>query len=113
MCKRLPTAPGVHLGGYQQMVRSEVMRGRFRDSFSEPKPFVANEVTAVHFVVQDLMHTFEKGHRLIVQVQGTWFPLVYRTPKPTCPTSSRPRRRIFRPRHTASIIVLSTVRSCL
>ncbi|WP_151087772.1 CocE/NonD family hydrolase [Hymenobacter baengnokdamensis] len=79
------TAPGVHLGGYQQMVRSEVMRGRFRDSFSQPKPFVANEVTAVPFTVQDLMHTFRKGHRLMVQVQSTWFPLVDRNPQKYVP----------------------------
>jgi putative CocE/NonD family hydrolase len=79
------TAPGVHLAGYQQMVRSEVMRGRFRDSFSQPKPFVANEVTAVPFTVQDLMHTFKKGHRLMVQVQSTWFPLVDRNPQTYVP----------------------------
>ena len=75
------TAPGVHLGGYQQMVRSEVMRGRFRNSFSKPEPFVAGQVTAVPFIVQDLMHTFRKGHRLMVQVQSTWFPLVDRNPQ--------------------------------
>jgi len=79
------TAPGVHLGGYQQMVRSEVMRGRFRDSFSQPKPFIANEVTAVPFTVQDLLHTFKKGHRLMVQVQSTWFPLVDRNPQTYVP----------------------------
>ena len=75
------TAPGVHLGGYQQMVRSEVMRGRFRESFSQPKPFVAGQVTAVPFTVEDLMHTFRKGHWLMVQVQSTWFPLVDRNPQ--------------------------------
>ncbi|ALW86682.1 X-Pro dipeptidyl-peptidase [Hymenobacter sedentarius] len=75
------TAPGVHLGGYQQLVRAEVMRGRFRDSFSQPKPFVAGQVTAVPFTVQDLMHTFKKGHRLMVQVQSTWFPLFDRNPQ--------------------------------
>ncbi len=79
------TAPGVHLGGYQQMVRSEVMRGRFRNSFSQPEPFVAGQVTAVPFTVQDLMHTFKKGHRLMVQVQSTWFPLVDRNPQKYVP----------------------------
>ncbi|GAC1368666.1 MAG: CocE/NonD family hydrolase [Hymenobacter sp.] len=73
--------PVVHLGGYQQLVRSEVMRGRFRDSFSQPKPFVPGQVTAVPFVVQDLLHTFRPGHRLMVQVQSTWFPLVDRNPQ--------------------------------
>jgi predicted acyl esterase len=79
------TAPGVHLGGYQQMVRSEVMRGRFRESFTTPKPFVPNEVTAVPFTVQDVLHTFKKGHRLMVQVQSTWFPLVDRNPQKYVP----------------------------
>ena len=79
------TAPGVHLGGYQQLVRSEVMRGRFRDSFTTPKPFVANEITTVPFTVQDLLHTFKKGHRLMVQVQSTWFPLVDRNPQKYVP----------------------------
>ena len=75
------TAPGVHLGGYQQMVRSEVIRGRFRNSFSQPEPFVAGEVTSVPVTLQDLMHTFRPGHRLMVQVQSTWFPLVDRNPQ--------------------------------
>lgn len=77
--------PNVHLGGYQQMVRSEVMRGRFRNSFSQPEAFVPNQVTAVPFVVQDLMHTFRKGHRLMVQVQSSWFPLVDRNPQTFVP----------------------------
>jgi predicted acyl esterase len=68
----------VHLGGYQQLVRSEVMRGRFRESFSKPRPFVAGQVTPVPITLQDLLHTFRPGHRLMVQVQSTWFSLVDR-----------------------------------
>ena len=79
------TAPGQHLSGYQQLVRSEVMRGRFRESFTTPKPFVANQVTAVPFTVQDVSHTFKKGHRLLVQVQSTWFPLVDLNPQTFVP----------------------------
>jgi putative CocE/NonD family hydrolase len=74
-------APGVHLAGYQQLVRSEVMRGRFRNSFSKPEPFTPGQITAVPFTLQDLMHTFRPGHRLMVQVQSTWFPLVDRNPQ--------------------------------
>ncbi|WBA40203.1 CocE/NonD family hydrolase [Hymenobacter canadensis] len=73
--------PNVRLGGYQQMVRSEVMRGRFRNSFEKPEAFVPGQVTAVPFTVQDLCHTFRKGHRLMVQVQSTWFPMVDRNPQ--------------------------------
>jgi putative CocE/NonD family hydrolase len=77
--------PNVHLAGYQQLVRSEVMRGRFRNSFSKPEPFTPGQITAVPFTVQDLMHTFRKGHRLMVQVQSTWFPLVDRNPQKYVP----------------------------
>jgi putative CocE/NonD family hydrolase len=72
---------GEHLGGYQMMVRSEVIRGRFRDSYAEPKPFVPNEPARVALPLQDILHTFQKGHRIMVQIQSTWFPLVDRNPQ--------------------------------
>jgi uncharacterized protein len=72
---------GEHLGGYEMMVRSEVIRGRFRDSYAQPKPFVPNEPTRVALPLQDVLHTFQKGHRIMVQVQSTWFPLVDRNPQ--------------------------------
>ncbi|MHB8956113.1 MAG: CocE/NonD family hydrolase [Pirellulaceae bacterium] len=72
---------GQHMGSYQMMVRSEVMRGRFRDDPSQPKPFVANEPTKVTLPLQDVLHTFAKGHRIMIQVQSTWFPLVDRNPQ--------------------------------
>ncbi len=73
--------PGKHLAHYQMMVRSEVLRGRFRDDPSQPKPFVSGEPTAVTLPLQDVLHTFRRGHRLMVQVQSTWFPLVDRNPQ--------------------------------
>jgi len=75
------TARGVQLAGYQQMVRSEVIRGRFRDSFEHPEPFVSGEVTTVNLPLQDVFHTFKKGHRVMVHVQSTWFPLIDRNPQ--------------------------------
>ncbi|GAA4824338.1 CocE/NonD family hydrolase [Algivirga pacifica] len=69
------------MGGYQQLVRSEVMRGRFRNSFEKPEPFEPNKVTDVNVVLQDLLHTFKKGHRIVVQVQSTWFPYIDRNPQ--------------------------------
>ncbi len=72
---------GVHMGGYQQMVRSEVIRGRFRNSAEYPEPFVPNQPTRVVLPLQDVLHTFQKGHRIMVQVQSTWFPLVDRNPQ--------------------------------
>lgn len=61
------------------------MCGRFRESFSTPKPFVAGQVTPVPFTVQDVLHIFKKGHRLMVQVQSTCFPLVDRNPQQYVP----------------------------
>ncbi len=72
---------GIPLGGYQMLVRGEVMRGKFRNSFEEPAPFVPGEITRVSFNIPDLAHKFMKGHRLMVQVQSSWFPLVDRNPQ--------------------------------
>jgi uncharacterized protein len=69
-------ATGVEMGGYEQLVRGEVMRGRYRNSYSNPEPFVPGDVTKVDFVMPDVNHTFRRGHRIMVQVQSTWFPLV-------------------------------------
>jgi putative CocE/NonD family hydrolase len=72
---------GQHMGGYQMMVRSEVLRGRFRDSPSSPKPFEPDRPTTVKVPLQDVLHTFQAGHRIMIQVQSTWFPLVDRNPQ--------------------------------
>lgn len=69
------------LGGRQTLVRAEVIRGRFRDSYEEPAPFVPGQVAEVSFDLQDVLHTFKRGHRLMVQVQSTWFPFVDRNPQ--------------------------------
>ncbi len=65
---------------YQMLVRGEVLRGKFRDSYSDPKAFVPNEKTAVNVQLPDVAHTFKKGHKLMVQIQHSWFPLVDRNP---------------------------------
>jgi putative CocE/NonD family hydrolase len=69
------------LGGYQQLVRGDVMRGKFRESFENAIPFPPDEPAVVRFTLQDVYHTFQPGHRLMVQVQSTWFPLVDRNPQ--------------------------------
>lgn len=69
------------MAGYQQLVRAEVLRGRFRNSFEKPERFVPNTVTDVNVVLQDILHTFKKGHRIVVQVQSTWFPYIDRNPQ--------------------------------
>jgi hypothetical protein len=71
----------MHMGGYQAMVRSEVIRGRFRNSYENPEPFESNKPTHVPLELLDVLHTFKKGHRIMVQIQSTWFPLVDRNPQ--------------------------------
>jgi uncharacterized protein len=69
------------MSGYQMLVRGEVFRGKFRNSFAKPAPFVPGKVTEVKYELPDIAHTFKKGHRIMVQVQSTWFPLVDRNPQ--------------------------------
>jgi hypothetical protein len=71
----------VHMGGYQMMVRGEVFRGKFRKSYEYPQPFTPNEITQVRFNMRDINHCFLKTHRIMVQVQNSWFPLVDRNPQ--------------------------------
>jgi putative CocE/NonD family hydrolase len=81
-----PNPAGVHMGGYQQLVRGEPMRGRFRNSYSKSEPFQPGKVTKVEFVMPDVNHTFRRGHRIMVQVQSTWFPLVDINPQTFVPS---------------------------
>lgn len=72
---------GVRMAGYQMMIRSESIRGRFRDDPARPEPFEPNEPTRIRLELLDVLHTFGKGHRIMVQIQCTWFPLVDRNPQ--------------------------------
>jgi putative CocE/NonD family hydrolase len=74
-------APGQRMGGYHMLVRGEVMPGRFRESYEKPVPFEPGQPTLVRFELWDVLHTFQRGHRIQVQVQSTWFPLVARNPQ--------------------------------
>ena len=76
-----PNPAGVKMGGYQMMVRGEPFRAKFRNSFVKPEPMTPGKVTRVEFEMPDVLHTFLKGHRLMVQVQSSWFPLVDRNPQ--------------------------------
>lgn len=69
------------MNGYQMMVRGEIMRGRYRNSLSEPEPFTPGAVTEVKYKLPDIAHVFRKGHRLMVQIQSSWFPLADRNPQ--------------------------------
>ncbi len=107
------TQPGTNgptkLGGFQQLVRGDVLRGKFRSSFEKPEPFEPGKVTKIEFAIPDICHTFRRGHRVMVQVQSTWFPLVDRNPQtfvniPTAKASDfqKATQRIYRSRTEAS-----------
>jgi putative CocE/NonD family hydrolase len=68
-------------GGYEMLLRGEPMPARFRNGFERPVPLVPNRATAVQFTMPGIAHTFKKGHRIMVQIQSTWFPLVARNPQ--------------------------------
>ncbi len=76
-----PNPADVKLGGYQQLVRGDVFRGKFRNGFEKPEPFEPGKVTKIEFAMTDVCHTFRRGHRVMVQVQSSWFPLVDRNPQ--------------------------------
>jgi len=79
--KRVMNAPPLRMGGYQQLLRGEPMRGKFRNSWEKPEPFTPGKMAEVDFTMPDLNHTFRRGHRIMVQVQSSWFPLVDRNPQ--------------------------------
>lgn len=76
-----PNPERLVMGGYQQLVRGDVFRGKFRNSFEKPEPFEPGKVTKIEFDIPDILHTFRRGHRVMVQVQSSWFPLVDRNPQ--------------------------------
>ncbi len=76
-----PNPTQVKMAGYQQLVRGDVMRGKFRDSFEKPEAFTPGKTTRVKYALPDAYHTFRSGHRIMVQVQSSWFPLLDRNPQ--------------------------------
>ncbi len=76
-----PNPAHVRMGGYQQLVRGDVFRGKFRNSFEKPEAFEPGQVTKIEFTMPDVFHTFRRGHRVMAQVQSSWFPLVDRNPQ--------------------------------
>jgi putative CocE/NonD family hydrolase len=79
--KRVVGAAPVIMGGYQQLVRGEPMRAKFRDSWEKPTALVPGKMVSVNSEMPDVNHTFRAGHRIMVQVQSSWFPLVDRNPQ--------------------------------
>ncbi len=111
-----PNPAGVKMGGYQMLVRAEVMRARFRNSFERPEAMEPNKPTRVAFELPDASHTFKKGHRIMVQIQSSWFPLVDRNPqkfvdiyKATANDFQKATQRVYRSGPNGSRLKLSVI----
>jgi uncharacterized protein len=79
--KRILDAPPLHMSGYQQLLRGEPFRAKFRNSWEKPEPLETGKIADLNFVMPDLYHTFRRGHRIMVQVQSSWFPVTDRNPQ--------------------------------
>ena len=113
-----PNPAGLRMGGYQQLVRGEPFRGKFREGFDNPLPFEPGEPTFVQFELPDVFHTFRRGHRVMLHVQSSWFPIGDRNPQTFCDIYTCDKRafvkatqRVWRSREHASRIVLPVLRS--
>jgi putative CocE/NonD family hydrolase len=99
------------LGGYQQLVRGEVIRGKFRNSLEKPEPFEPGRPAKVEYIVSDTLHTFRRGHRIMIQIQSTWFPLFDINPgrfmniyQATEADFQKTTQRVYRSRSLASMV---------
>jgi len=98
------------MGGYQELIRGEPFRGKFRKSFEKPVPFEPNKPDRIMFYLPDIGHTWRQGHRIMVQVQSSWFPIIDRNPQKFVPNIfeatdadfQRARQRIFRSPESAT-----------
>lgn len=112
-----PNPAYVKMGGYQQLLRGDVMRGKFRKSLETPEPFEPGRVEKVGFEMPDICHTFRRGHRIMVQVQSSWFPLVDRNPQTfvNIPTATeddykKAAHRVYRAASTPSSITVRVLK---
>jgi predicted acyl esterase len=76
-----PNPENVRMGGFQMLLAGDILRAKFRNSMSAPEPMVPNEPTRLRFTLGDKYHTFLKRHRVMVQVQSSWFPMFDRNPQ--------------------------------
>jgi hypothetical protein len=114
--KRVLDAPPLHMGGYQQLLRGEPLRAKFRSSWEKPQPLQPGQQTEIDYTMPDLYHTFRRGHRIMVQVQSSWFPLVDRNPQTfTDIPAARPEQfqkateTVFHQKDAASGVVVMVV----
>jgi putative CocE/NonD family hydrolase len=79
-----PNPCNVRMGDFQMLLAGEVIRSKYRNSFEKPEPMVPEQVTTIEYDLRDKCHCFCKGHRIMVQVQSTWFPVIDRNPQKFC-----------------------------
>jgi predicted acyl esterase len=80
MSNPYPNPTKTNFGGYQMLIRGDVLRGKFRNSRSNPEPIVPDKPSNFRFTLQDVLHRFQPGHRMMVQIQSSWFPMIDRNP---------------------------------
>jgi len=112
-----PNPKELHMGGYEQLVRGEPFRAKYRNSFEKPEALTPNQPTALNFSLPSVNHTFRRGHRIMVQVQSTWFPLTDRNPqkfvdisKATEADFQKATERVYRGGAQASSLVLPVLK---
>jgi uncharacterized protein len=111
-----PNPENVRMGGYQMLVRGEPFRGRFRNGFDKPEPLTPGKVEKIEFEMPDIFHTFRRGHRIMVHLQSSWFPLTDRNPQKFMKINEakpadfqKATQRVFRRAGAASSLALQVV----
>lgn len=112
-----PDPKNIIMGGYQMLVRAEIMRGKYRNSFEKPEPIIPGDITRINYTLPDVAHTFKKGHRIMIQVQNSWFPLADRNPQKFMDIYQaepgdfqKATHRIYHDTHNASSITLTILK---
>ena len=113
-----PNPTNFRTAGYQMMVRGEPFRARFRNGYDRPEAMKPGQVTKVEFTMPDVNHTFQKGHRIMVQIQSTWFPLVDRNPQKFVPNIfladevdfQKATQRVYRSKDRATSVKVSVLK---
>jgi putative CocE/NonD family hydrolase len=107
--KRIVDAPPIHMGGYEELLRGEPFRAKFRNNWEKPEPLIPGKEADLNFTMPDLFHTFRRGHRIMIQVESSWFPLTDRNPQAltdiphaTPDQFQKATERIFRQKDAAS-----------
>ncbi len=113
----IPNPKNLLMGGYQMLVRGEIMRGKYRNSFEKPEAFIPGMVTKVNYALPDVAHTFKRGHKIMIQVQNSWFPLGDRNPQKFMDIYQAERsdfqkatQRVFHDVNNASSITLTVLK---